>query len=245
MSSLRVSITTALVLAAVGFVSGAAGAAPPDEPVAAGDATIVDANNRDRPLYEGDSTTIFSLRLPDDATCPGDSANDDWRIQSFLVPDGVDPGSLEYGPTKPSAEGTYSLRGVDTRPWVSAFLAQNPAPGQPGEIPDPPSLIFGVLPGSLADGRYQIGVVCHFYGKPANYWAATVDVSETKTAESDLFQSFTWRVPPLAGAAQASAGESGSNGLVGLAVAVTVVAIAAALLFRARRRSSSTIRERI
>ena len=52
----------------------------------------------------GGSATQFSVDLPKDSMCPGDSENDNWRLQTFIIPGDVDPGTLTYsviGPTGP------------------------------------------------------------------------------------------------------------------------------------------------
>ena len=77
-----------------------------------GDAEAVQANNRLRPFTEGTHESAFSLRLPRGATCPGDSMNDDWRVQSFVVPSTDDPGALRYmvtGPEGPENDARVAI----------------------------------------------------------------------------------------------------------------------------------------
>ena len=55
----------------------------------------------DAVLEGGGSATPFGLRLPEGAACQGDSADDSYRVEAFLVPEGTDPGSVVYGELAP------------------------------------------------------------------------------------------------------------------------------------------------
>ncbi len=133
----------------------------PELPVVAadvGDVVIVSASDRTTPLTEGDTNSVFSLQLPTGSVCPGDSANDDWRVQSFIVPAATDLATLRYGSTRPRGDFMYGLYTTEGRPYVQVLLAQNPTAGQPGQILDPPPLSFGTFtPDLLPVGRYKIG----------------------------------------------------------------------------------------
>jgi hypothetical protein len=169
-----------------------------DGQVDGGALTIVQADDRTKPIERAKSATVFSFELPADAQCPGDSANDQWRIQSFIIPATVDPASLKYGVNDPEGEGNWSLYGIDTRPFVNELTQQNAQPGQPGIIDDIRPLSFGVFPpGTLPDGEYTIGVACTFFAEPAAiYWHTNIVVSADADDEPGRM---TWRlasVPP-------------------------------------------------
>jgi hypothetical protein len=180
----------------------------PDVATDAGDLLVVTGANSDNPLTEGDSNTVFSVRLPDSATCPGDSANDDWRVQTFVVPASSDVGSLRYGATRPQGDRMYALYTTEGRPFAQVLLNQNPAPGRPGDI--------------LPVGRYTIGVACSYYEIGERYWDAQIELTEDTDVEPGQRR---WRLVAAdgTGAPPVAAADSGSS------VAAPTVAVAAAL----------------
>src|SRR5262245_682957 len=89
----------AAVLASAVLASGqhaGASVAPPGTPVDKGPVAVVLPTDVDTTVDSGGSGAPFALRLPDGSTCPGDSANDNWRVDSFMVPSSVDPATLEF-----------------------------------------------------------------------------------------------------------------------------------------------------
>ncbi len=173
-------LTCAVFVAATWSLSGSPGLAAVDKPVDAGDVAVVNADNRSKEIVRGESATAFSVRLPDGARCPGDSANDQWRVQSFLIPSIDDPVDIRYGPIGPDpvGNGRYALFGVDTVPFVHKLTIRNPVPGAPGEIPALPSFSFAVVAGErIPNGSYRIGVACSYFGRTALYWDTEVVIS--------------------------------------------------------------------
>ena len=211
-------------------------------PIDAGDVVIVDANNRRRPLTEGDSNTFFSVRLPDDATCPGDSANDDWRVQSFVIPDEMDPGALEYKALRPIGDNLHALYGADTRPYIQAFLGQNSGPGQPGQILDPPTLSFAVFPaGTLPEGVYRIGLACTYFRDTAKYWDTRIELTSDPAVQPGQFR---WRVVEPAGQLGDTSPDSESSGSPWLMISgLALVAVVGAFVVRSRRNSRYSLKE--
>ncbi len=168
-------------------------------PVRAGDIEILDADNPTTVLTDGDSNTVFTLRLPGAATCPGDSANDQWRVQSFIVPATDDPGALTYGPIWPDGDGRYAVYQADTRPYSQVLLGQNEVAGQPGRILATPPLTMGVFPfGTLPEPAYRIGMACTLFGETAKYWDTELVMGEAPEAEPG---GLSWRVATAASAA--------------------------------------------
>jgi len=236
-------LVAALVVLCVGWVYSASPVqASVDAPVDAGDITIVEVNNRDRPVSQGDSNTLFSVRLPTGATCPGDSANDDWRVQSFIVPLGMDPGALEYGALRPIGDNLHALYGADTRPYIQAFLEQNGGSGQPGRILDAPPLSFGVFPaGLLPEGTYRIGVACTFFRDTAKFWDTEIVLSADPDVQPGELR---WSVVDQAGSTTSAAEQDGSGNARWPFVAAASVAVAF-IAFLARRRHLSLIKETV
>jgi hypothetical protein len=139
--------------------------------VRSGDVAVVDVNKRSAQVPHGGSATEFSLEPPSGAMCPGDSMNDSWRVQTFIIPAAADPGTIQYGVNGPTGEHQYSVYDKFTAPVVDYLTVPNPGPGQPGRIDMLPPMSFAVFPpGELPDGRYRIGIACTYFGKTANYW---------------------------------------------------------------------------
>jgi hypothetical protein len=188
-------------------------------PVDGGTVTVVSASNAERPLSEGTSSTIFTLRLPEGATCPGDSEHDQWRIQSFIIPVGDDPGGLTYDDIGPEGPGLFALYAVDENPYVHVLLESNAAAGSPGRIAAVEPLSFAVFPpGTLPAGDYRIGLACTYFRHTALYW----DTEFTLVADpEDQPGQLTWSVPGAPSASTSSGGSSWAGPVFGgLAVLV-------------------------
>lgn len=188
-----------------------------------------------RPLDGGGSATEFSLRLPSGAACPGDSANDGYRVNSYMVPVGVHPSTVIYnglGPTPPVLGDGSSFRqplyDTETHPFVSAQTAEARAPGEPGPIVNVPVFSFAVYaPGDLPPGRYHVGLVCTLLNVVVSIWDTEMILSVAR--EDDPAQ-VTWTVSD----AEAAGGSTPTAALVGLAVAAAL----ALTINRLRRRRS-------
>ena len=131
----------------------------------AGPATVKTAGGGAN-LYTGDGSTAFTLRPPAGAACAGDSANDGYLVQSYIVPAAVDPATLQFDANGPVPAGVgASLRQplFDTTgtPYVNALTAPaSPAPG-PGPIINIPNFDFTLLsPGDIPAGTYNVGIAC-------------------------------------------------------------------------------------
>ena len=119
-------------------------------------------------LDEGGSTTEFSLELPSGAQCPGDSAFEGWRVNSYMVPEVVDVARLTYDGLGPAPAGLADyerfrqpLYDVGTSPYASALTAAVQEQGDPGLIVDIPTFTLGVYSsGDVPAGRYHVGIAC-------------------------------------------------------------------------------------
>ncbi len=224
-----------LVAAAIGVTvacfAGSGVHATVEQPVDAGEVQMIDANDPSNVLIEGDSNTEFVFRLPDGASCPGDSANDDWRVQSFITPATDDPGTLTYGVIWPDGEGRFAVYGVDTRPYTHAMTGQNDVAGQPGLILTPPPMTFGVFPaGTLPESRYRIGLACTYFRETARYWDIELILTEDPEVQPG---EFSWRVAGVP--QQADAGASSDAALRWILTALGAGAVVAVLLVAKRR----------
>lgn len=117
-------------------------------------------------LGSGGSGTAFTLSLPTRAACKGDSANDGFRIQSYMVPSTVDPGLLRFGSVGPQPPGVgpdfrQPLYSVTTDPYVNEQTANADRPGDPGYIINIAAFNFAAFkPGDIAAGAYNVGIAC-------------------------------------------------------------------------------------
>ena len=232
-------VLAALAVAAV--VGASAAPARADVAEDAGDALVVAGAGSTERLTEGGSATNFSLRLPDDASCPGDSANDNYRVQSYMVPKGIGPGDVEYdglGP-KPNAYGDWAtfrqpLYDTATAAFDTAQTADNPEAGHPGKIVNLPSFTFGVYrPGELPAGRYDVGIACTRFNRPVRYWDAELVVVETP---ADLPAQIRWSVAAGAGGSGASTNTGGSSRSGPVTAGALSAALLAAGVYIRRRR---------
>ena len=76
----------------------------------AGDVVLIGLDGD--PISSGDASTRFFVRLPEGAACPGDSVNDQWRVNTFLIPVAQDPLDVLFGssgPEPPWTSGMYPL----------------------------------------------------------------------------------------------------------------------------------------
>jgi hypothetical protein len=186
-SSLRVPVASAAV----------------GQPVREGDAVVVDGADGSHVLTHGASATLFSLRLPAGATCPGDSANDQWRVQSFMVPAAVDTASIHYNVAGPDGLNQYPLYMANTAQFVDSLTNQNADPGEPGVIPAIPPMSLGAFPpGILPAGTYRIGIACTLARHTAKYWDTEIVIT---SSPGDRPSQFVWRLAHL------PAGDSGSH----------------------------------
>lgn len=162
-------------------------------PLDAGDLTIVDSLRPGVEIDGGGSAIEFSLRLPPGSSCPGDTENDGWLVQSFLIPAEFDPGKLKYDNTGPVSkeQGRFPLPELTSRPYSNRSTEPNSQSGQPGLIPGPPALTLGVyIPGLFPDGQYTMGLACELNTETRKYW----DVPVVITASfDDKPGGFTWR----------------------------------------------------
>jgi hypothetical protein len=210
-------------------------AAPPGE--RAGDATITEGADESRPLLHGGSATVFALRLTDAAACPGDSAHDGWRVQTFIVPASVDPATLEFDFRQPKTEGGLPLYAASGSPYVQQPTGANSAAGKPGIIQSLPGFSYTRLsPTVLKPGDYRIGVACTLDRVTGRYWDAKITVV---AASDDSPAGLVWRVAGTPPSINNSDHPSNTGAYLGLA-AIAVLAIGALIVLRRRRRASST-----
>ncbi len=235
----------ALTTVIVGAVSsGSSSATVPTRPdtsaivaVRSGDLALVDANRRGVILENGGSATEFSVDLPKNSACPGDSQNDDWRLQTFIVPADADPATLEYNNVGPTGTKQYAIYDIFTAPVVDQLTVPNDVAGEPGRTTPFPPMSFAVFPpGEIPPGEYRIGVACTWFGATADYWDTEIVIAaEPKDEPAQL----TWRLPSAPPAPLSSTATSSEFPWTIVFLGIAVAAIAFVVILNRRTRSPS------
>lgn len=192
------------------------------------------------PIDGGGSATEFTIDLPDGAECPGDSANDDYRVGSYMLPATVDPFEVEWSGEGPDPYGLGDYESFRqplyddlTSGYSSKLLAENEGPGQPGQILDFPAFTFDVYePGMVPPGRYRIGIVCNLFAEVTTVWNAEIEV---EADSQDAPGQIRWTI--LEGVVPASSGSTSTALVIGLLVVLGVVG-GGFVVVALRRRSS-------
>jgi len=138
-------------------------------------------------LAGGGSNTPFWLKLPVGASCKGDSAVGGYRIQSYLVPQSVDPGTLAFnsgGPVPVTGQFRQPMFDILSASYVDVVTANAVTPGGPGQIIQPlPSFDFAVYTPAdfpFTPGVYNVGIACTL-GPPSatqqeKYWNTVMNI---------------------------------------------------------------------
>lgn len=123
-----------------------------------------------QPLAEGGSATAFTLQLPLGAACSGDSASSDYRVQSYMVPSSVDPGTLTFNFLGPVPTGTGAnyrqplYNAASGAGYVNQTTAVADTAGGPGRVPFPlPGFSFAstrFAADIIPEGTYNVGIAC-------------------------------------------------------------------------------------
>jgi hypothetical protein len=159
------------------------------------------------PLRAGGSATEFTVALPANAACSGDTAHDGYLVYSYLVRQGtdlsgvtfinypsegygiVDTTDTYYGPVN-TAMGTGQIIGIPNDfAWGPLVTSDG------GAVPLSRLLYDGTT------GTWETGVACaNTHGKLADDWNAQV----TFTADPKDPNGFTWSTVPGSGTSSAS-----------------------------------------
>ena len=209
-----------------------------DAPIHAGQVVFTDSVVRTKELTHGTGATEFSLRLPDGAVCPGDSANDQWRVQSFMIPTSDDPTVIRYGSIgpEPLTIDRSSLFMLDTRPFVHQLTRRNTVQGQPGIISVLPGFSLSVQASeAIPSGNYRIGIACTYFGTTALYWDTEIELTASLDGRAD---SLTWRLATVSDTVFASDTASGSSAIPGVFGSLAVLLLGVVLWKRRSRQTT-------
>ena len=206
-----------------------------DSPVDGGSVTITAPQDVSSPMTSGDSNSVFQLVLPEDASCPGDSFYEEWRVQSFIIPAADDPGSLRYGVISPDGEGRRALYTVNTRPFVHVTLGKSGGAGEPGFIVQPEPMTFAVYyAGQFPPGNYRIGLACSEYRETAVFWDAEITLTEAPDVQPG---GFAWSL--VADSLDGAPGQSNSGNSGSWILPIAVLLVVGGVFVLRRRPSAS------
>ncbi|MGB7050105.1 MAG: hypothetical protein WBG41_00895 [Acidimicrobiales bacterium] len=112
------------------------------------------------PLRGGGSATPYGIALPAGASCPGDTAHDQYRVYSYLIPAGVALSSVSY-------KGDLPHRYYGFIAYGAYFGAVNTAEGTGQIIGIPPAFTFSRLTpselfngGTTSSATWEGGIAC-------------------------------------------------------------------------------------
>ena len=160
-----------------------------------GTATVTDPTNH--PLASGGSTTLFTVALPSQAACTGDTQNGGYLVFSYLVPQGTAPTTVNFSTGDPStgygfvsSTGTY-YGAINTAPTTGQII------GIPEFEWGPLVANGGVALSSLlysggTSGVWEGGIACAKSGAVSDWWNTEI----TFTASASDPGGFTWAAVP-------------------------------------------------
>jgi len=221
-----------LAVVTVGLVSTLGVGALPSVAGAAteGPAVITEVGSP-TPLHSGGSAVPFGVALPSGASCPGDSAHDGYRVDSYLVPKGTSATDVNFATNIPSRGWGYFTT------YGRYFGGVNTAEGTGAIVGIPPSFTWShftpgqLLPGGVPSATWEGGIACaDVHGKVTDYWNTEITI----TADASDPGGFNWRVVhegPLPGSTDTAL-------WVGIGLLV-VASLSAAYALSARRRDRS------
>ena len=134
-------------------------------------------------------TTSFRIQLPGGASCPGDSATDGYRWQTFLAASSVDITQVTYLAGIPTGPGGAQVDVLYTS--GNPVSEMNTAVTTGAIVGLPTSFEFTVFPANyLAAGAHRLGVACTLNGTVEKYWATTLQLGLDGTGLVNSFSPF-------------------------------------------------------
>jgi hypothetical protein len=225
MSTILLTVVVLALLCVSGASASQAGGAS---------ATIASPSNPTSALTAGGSQTSWTVALPAQASCSGDTAHKAYHIFGYIVPSSVNPGGLMFNTNGPS-QG-FPLVDSTGSPYIEANTAEHT--GQIVQIPKYNWALFssdgrnGTQ--ALAPGTYNVGIACaNTLGQGDRYWNTQVSFRSEGGDRNGLIWTAQGAIPTQAHRSQSS---------FPLGVAISIVAailvLGTGLLVLRRRRSS-------
>ena len=184
------SVILSLAIVTVGQTGSAAAAGGVDNG-AMQFLTLAGSPNPGQVVTSGGSATVFSMSLPQNASCPGGATGTpSYRWQTFMVDDAVDLATLTFTSGPVSVGGAFAMPMYETGTG-DPIINQNPASSPVGLIGVIPNSSFEALvpKGTVPAGNYKIGIACTTAGATVGFWSLRIAV----VADSkDSPAGFTW-----------------------------------------------------
>lgn len=195
----RLAARAAVVGTAVAALAGSYGAPTAGAATLGGTATITDPANSQAPLASGSAAKLFSVTLPAQAACSGDTTTGGYHVYSFLVQQGTDVSTLTFASNPSAGYGLIDSAGNYYGPANTATTT-----GQVIGIPNnfqwsqlTANTGFGLPLASIlysgTSGVWETGLACaDTNGHVSDYWTTEV----TFTASNSDASGFTWAAVP-------------------------------------------------
>ena len=166
-----------------------------------GTATIADPT--DVALASGGSATNFTVTLPDQAACSGDSATGGYRVFSYMVPRGTSPSTISFSTGDPSTGyGFFSSTGT-LYESVNTATTTGQIIGIPVFEWGPAVVSYGLLTASASEpallytggtsGVWEAGIACANSSGTVTDWWNTEITFTSSTSDPDKF---VWSAVP-------------------------------------------------
>ena len=184
------SVILSIAMVTVGHARSAAAAGGVDND-AMQFLTLAGSPNPGQVVTSGGSAKVFSMTLPQNASCPGGATGTpSYRWQTFMVDDAVDLPTLKFTSGPVSVGGSFAMPMYETGTG-DPIVNQNPASSPTGLIASIPNSSFEALvpKGTVPAGNYKIGVACTTAGATVSFWSLRITVV-ADTADSPA--GFTW-----------------------------------------------------
>ena len=161
------------------------------------------------PLLSGEASTPFTVALPPNAACPGDTAHHGDHVYSYLVPAGTDLAAVTFIVTPSTGYGLVDAAGryygaVNTAEGTGQII------GIPNDFEWGPLVTAGDVPLSTllhgpTRGVWDAGLACaDAHGVLTDAWNTRV----TFTAGTTAAHGFTWAAAPGGGSDRAGSGSA-------------------------------------
>ncbi len=203
-------------------------------------AALITKPSQTSPLDSGGSNTQYGLALPDNASCSGDTAHDQYHVFTFMFPKGLPPTAVSFKTGVPEGFGTGGRLGFFSDGQYVGALNTAPDTGQVVGLPQAytwtrltPKYLFS---GGETTATYEGGIACaNKDGVVTNYWDTEIVFTASKTDPGG----YSWYVPKSSQGA-VTPGHSFPVGIVLLVVAV-VLAVIAVVMSRYRKREAHDV----
>jgi hypothetical protein len=140
------------------------------------------------PTTGGTLAGTFTATPPAGSVCPADTSAGGARWQTFIAPQSVDPVTLAFNASGPTAAGSYPLFDAVQNPQVNKSTA-----AASGLITPVPTFSLSALPaGTLPDGGYWLGIACTVGGQIIDFGATSLGVAANPAL---VGRSATWVAP--------------------------------------------------